>query len=55
MVILIFPPRAGKSIGGLAGEMITYHALSYFIRTMVYDYFAELYAGVDDEEEENYY
>ena len=44
--------RAGKSIGGLAGEMITYHALSYFIRTMVYDYFAELYAGVDDEEEE---
>jgi len=44
--------KAGKSIGGLAGEMITYHALAYFIRTMGYDFFAEMYAGVDDEEEE---
>ena len=44
--------KAGRSIVGLAGEMITYHALAYIIRTMLYDNIAELYAGVDDEEEE---
>jgi hypothetical protein len=45
--------KAGRSIVGLAGEMITYHALAYIIRTMVYDNMAELYAGVDDEEEKD--
>jgi hypothetical protein len=43
--------KAVKSLGGLAAEMITYQAIAYFIKTMVYDNIASYIAGEDDEEE----
>jgi hypothetical protein len=43
--------KAVKSLGGLAAEMITYQAIAYFIKTMVYDNIAELITGDDEEEE----
>jgi hypothetical protein len=43
--------KAGKSLGGLAAEMITYQAIAYFIKTMVYDNIAAYIVGDDEEEE----
>jgi hypothetical protein len=43
--------KAVKSLGGLAAEMITYQAIAYFFKTMVYDNIAELITGDDEEEE----
>jgi len=43
--------KAVKSLGGLAAEMITYQAIAYFIKTMVYDNIAAYIVGDDEEEE----
>jgi hypothetical protein len=43
--------KAVKSLGGLAAEMITYQAIAYFFKTMVYDNLAALITGDDEEEE----
>jgi hypothetical protein len=43
--------NAVKSLGGLAAEMVTYQAIAYFIKTMVYDNLAALITGDDEEEE----
>jgi hypothetical protein len=43
--------KAAKSLGGLAAEMITYQAIAYFIKTMVYDNIAAYIVGDDEEEE----
>jgi hypothetical protein len=43
--------KAVKSLGGLAAEMITYQAIAYFFKTMVYDNIASYITGEDDEEE----
>jgi hypothetical protein len=43
--------KAVKSLGGLAAEMITYQAIAYFIKTMVYDNIAAYIVGDEEEEE----
>jgi hypothetical protein len=43
--------KAVKSLGGLAAEMITYQAIAYFIKTMIYDNIAAYIVGDEEEEE----
>ena len=43
--------RAARSLIGLSAEMLAYQAIAYFIKTQIYDNFADWITGEDDEEE----
>ena len=43
--------RAARSLIGLSAEMLAYQAIAYFIKTQIYDNFANWITGEDDEEE----